>query len=101
MRIAVATASNDIYFDSLNALLKSLAGFEHQGRVSTHVLDVGLNDTQRETLRAAGHQLARPDWDVDVSPDGQRFLWSVVSTTDAGAPQAPIRLVLNWTSGLK
>lgn len=68
MRIAVATASNDVYFDSLNALLKSLAGFEHHGGVSTHVLDVGLNDTQRETLRAAGHQLARPGWDVDVSP---------------------------------
>jgi Tol biopolymer transport system component len=40
-------------------------------------------------------------WDVDVSPDGQRFLWSVVGTTGAGTPQAPMRVVLNWTSGLK
>ena len=40
-------------------------------------------------------------WDVDVSPDGQRFLWSVLGTGDAGAPQIPIRVVLNWTSGLK
>ena len=40
-------------------------------------------------------------WDVDVAPDGQRFLWSVLTTPDTAAPQIPIRVVLNWTSGLK
>jgi hypothetical protein len=40
-------------------------------------------------------------WDVDVAPDGQRFLWSVLGTADAAAPQVPIRVVLNWTTALK
>jgi hypothetical protein len=68
MRVAVVTASNDAYFDSLALLLKSLAGFERLGDISTHVLDVGLNDAQTRELQAAGHAIVRPGWDVDVSP---------------------------------
>lgn len=68
MRIAVVTASNDAYFDSLDLLLQSLAGFERYGDIGTHVLDVGLNETQVRTLQAAGHVIVRPGWDVDVSP---------------------------------
>lgn len=68
MRIAVVTASNDAYFDSLALLLKSLRGFERFGDVGIHVLDVGLNEAQTRALQADGHAIVRPGWDVDVSP---------------------------------
>jgi lipopolysaccharide biosynthesis glycosyltransferase len=68
MRVAVVTASNDAYFDSLALLLQSLQGFERYGATAIHVLDVGLNEAQAQALRVAGHAVVRPGWDVDVSP---------------------------------
>ena len=68
MRVALVTASNDAYFDSLVLLLKSLRGFERFGTTDIHVLDVGLNDAQTRALQAEGHAIVRPGWDVDVSP---------------------------------
>lgn len=68
MRLAVATASNDVYFDSLVLLLKSLAGFERFGAFGIHVLDVGLTAAQVSALKAGGHAVVRPGWDVDVAP---------------------------------
>lgn len=68
MRVAVVTASNDAYFDSLVLLLQSLRGFERYGDIRYHVLDVGLNDTQTRQLREQGCVLTQPGWDVDVSP---------------------------------
>ena len=68
MRVAVVTAANDIYFASLDALLRSLKGFERLGTFEIHVLDVGLNELQTRALQAAGHGVVRPGWDVDVSP---------------------------------
>ena len=67
MRLALATASNDIYYCSLMQLLGSLDGFEKYGEFSVYVLDVGLNDAQRAELAAAGRTVIKPKWDVDVS----------------------------------
>jgi hypothetical protein len=36
--------------------------------------------------------------DYDVAPDGSRFL---VSTPVEKAPESPLRVILNWTTGLK
>lgn len=68
MRVAIVTASNDAYFGSLERLLQSLQGFERFCAADIHVLDVGLSDEQAHMLRAAGHGIVRPGWDVDVSP---------------------------------
>ena len=67
MRIAIATAANDIYYTSLQHLLRSLAGIERLGDFRVHVLDVGLSAEQRAELEHAGHVLMNPGWDVDVS----------------------------------
>jgi lipopolysaccharide biosynthesis glycosyltransferase len=68
MRVAVATASNDAYFDSLDSLLRSLQGFERLADAGIYVLDVGLADAQLRALQSKGHTIVRPGWDVDVTP---------------------------------
>lgn len=68
MRVAIVTASNDAYLDSLEKLLQSLQGFERFCPAEIHVLDVGLTPQQAGTLQSRGIALARPGWDVDVSP---------------------------------
>ena len=68
MRIVIATASNDLYFASLQHLLRSLDGIGRLGDFSIQVLDVGLSAAQRAQLSQAGHVLLNPGWDVDVSP---------------------------------
>jgi lipopolysaccharide biosynthesis glycosyltransferase len=68
MQTAIVTASNDGYFSSLQALLRSLAGIGRLGAFSLHVLDVGLTAAQRAELVQAHCNVIRPGWDVDVSP---------------------------------
>ena len=67
MRIAIATAANDIYYDSLQHLLRSLNGASRFGDVRLWVLDVGLNAGQRAELEQAGHGVTTPGWDVDIA----------------------------------
>ncbi|HTD92021.1 MAG TPA: hypothetical protein VK663_15255 [Burkholderiales bacterium] len=67
MRVVVATASNDIYFTSLQHLIRSLDGISRLGDFSIQILDVGLTAAQRTELEQAGHVLLHPGWDVDVS----------------------------------
>lgn len=70
MRIALATAANDIYFASLQHLIRSLDGVSAPGRpgdFAIHIYDVGLTPAQRATLEQQGHTLMNPGWDVDVS----------------------------------
>lgn len=67
MRIAIATAANDIYFDSLRHLIRSLAGFGRLGDFVIHIYDVGLSAERRDDLARDGHVLINPGWDVDVS----------------------------------
>jgi hypothetical protein len=40
----------------------------------------------------------RGDWPYDVSADGQRFL---VNTLIVQSTSTPLRVVVNWTAGLK
>jgi lipopolysaccharide biosynthesis glycosyltransferase len=68
MRIAIATASNEGYYASLQALLSSIEGVgQWSETVSIHILDVGLSVEQRESLLKTGHHLIQPGWDVDIS----------------------------------
>ena len=71
MRIAIATAANDIYYGSLQHLIRSLNGItaaSRPGDFAIHIYDVGLTAAQRAELAQAGHTLINPGWDVDVSP---------------------------------
>ena len=70
MRIAIATAANDIYYGSLLHLIRSLDGLgggNRTGDFAIHIYDVGLTTTQRAELEQSGHTLMNPGWDVDVS----------------------------------
>jgi lipopolysaccharide biosynthesis glycosyltransferase len=67
MRLAIATASNDVYYGSLMHLLDSLHGFDAFGDFAVYVLDVGLTNNQCADLVAAGRVVIKPKWDVDIS----------------------------------
>ena len=67
MRIVIATAANDIYYASLQHLIRSLDGISRLGEFSLQIFDVGLTAAQRLELQQAGHGLMNPGWDVDVS----------------------------------
>ena len=67
MRIVIATAANDIYYASLQHLIRSLDGISRLGDFSMQIFDVGLTAAQRLELQQAGHGLMNPGWDVDVS----------------------------------
>ncbi len=67
MRSAIVTASNDIYFDSLQHLIRSLDGIQRYGDFRIQVFDVGLTALQRGALEQAGHVMLDPGWDVDIS----------------------------------
>ena len=67
MRVAIVTASNDVYFSSLKGLLQSLDGINALGDFSISVLDVGLTDFQCRTLDEGGWKVLKPQWDLDVS----------------------------------
>jgi len=63
--LVVCTAGDAGYFELLSNCVRSIAERPQGARVRLCVLDLGLDDAQRDWLKARNVEIAEPGWDID------------------------------------
>ena len=79
---AIISLANSDYFELLNELIDSIKRFDESKNVAICVLDVGLKQDQKNTLRKKVDEIKNAEWDIDVSAFkviGKEWLKSQVS----------------------
>jgi len=66
----ICTAANAAYFDLLRGLIASLRAAPTTRALPIGVLDLGLEDAQRDWLAGQGARCVEPGWDVDIPWSG-------------------------------
>ena len=79
---AIISLANSDYFELLNELIDSIKRFDESKNVAICVLDAGLKQDQKNTLRKKVDEIKSAEWDIDVSAFkviGKEWLKSQVS----------------------
>jgi len=79
---AIISLANSDYFELLNELIDSIKRFDESKNVAICVLDAGLKEDQKNTLRKKVDEIKSAEWDIDVSAFkviGKEWLKSQVS----------------------
>ena len=79
---AIISLANSDYFELLNELIDSIKRFDESKNVAICVLDAGLKQDQKNTLRKKVDEIKNAEWDIDVSAFkviGKEWLKSQVS----------------------
>jgi hypothetical protein len=93
-KIILVTASDSAYFALLRDWLDSIKSFPELADIELCILDVGLQDTQRNWLTASGVRIVQPDWDIEVT---QTASWYKAMTARAYLPRHfPKYDIIGW-----
>ena len=78
----IVSLADSNYFELLNELIDSIKRFDESKNVAICILDAGLKQDQKNTLREKVDEIKSAEWDINVSAFkviGKEWLKSQVS----------------------